>query len=155
MNTLVVEPLAKVVTFDLNNMWVELADGRKLGIPLAYFPRLRNATTEQREKYEISGGGTGLHWDELNEDISVKALLMGVGDRTLPSSKSATRKTLTDPYNANLSITMVRPPIRRSIRLPILPRCERQPMSWNRNLHHLNIWKCRIKQFSIFINTVC
>ena len=57
-----------------------------------YFPRLLNATKEQREKYEISGGGTGLHWDEINEDISVKTLLMGVGDRTLQSSKSATEK---------------------------------------------------------------
>lgn len=92
MNTLVVEPLAKAVTFDLNNMWVELADGRKLGVPLAYFPRLLNATKEQREKYEISGGGTGLHWDEIDEDISVKALLMGVGDRTLPSSQAAIGK---------------------------------------------------------------
>lgn len=92
MNTLVVEPLAKVVTFDLNNIWVALADGREIGIPLAYFPRLLNATKEQREKYEISGGGTGLHWDEINEDISVKALLMGIGDRTLTSSKSATGK---------------------------------------------------------------
>ncbi len=92
MNTLVVEPLAKLVTFDLSNMWVELADGRKLGIPLAYFPRLLNATKEQLEKYEISGGGTGLHWDEINEDISVKGLLMGVGDRTIPSSQSAIGK---------------------------------------------------------------
>lgn len=92
MNTLVVEPLAKVVTFDLNNMWVELADGREIGIPLAYFPRLLRATQEQREKYEISGGGTGIHWDEIDEDISVKGLLMGVGDRTLPSSQSAIGK---------------------------------------------------------------
>ncbi len=82
MNTLVLEPLAKNITFDSNNMWIELADGRELGIPLVYFPRLLHATPEQREKYEISGGGTGLHWDELDEDISVKALLMGIGDRT-------------------------------------------------------------------------
>jgi hypothetical protein len=81
------EPLAKRVTFDKNNMWVELADGRNIGIPLAYFPRLLHATQKQRSKYEISGGGTGIHWDELDEDISVKNLLMGIGDRTRHSSK--------------------------------------------------------------------
>lgn len=63
-------------------MWVELADGRTLGVPLAYFPRLLQATPSQREKYTISGGGTGLHWDDLDEDISVTNLLLGIGDRT-------------------------------------------------------------------------
>lgn len=72
--------LAKSVNFDSSMMWVDLVDGRKLGVPLAYFPRLLNATPEQRSRYEISGGGSGLHWDELNEDISVDGLLAGVGD---------------------------------------------------------------------------
>ena len=85
MNVLVAEPLAKNITFDSDNMWLELADGRKLGVPLAYFPRLLRATPEQWKNYEISGGGSGLHWDELDEDISVKALLLGIGDRTRPS----------------------------------------------------------------------
>lgn len=74
--------LAIAVSFDANSMWVDFADGRKLGVPLAYFPRLLNATPKQREHYEISGGGSGLHWDELNEDISVENLLLGIGDRT-------------------------------------------------------------------------
>ena len=86
MNTLVSEPVAKQIRFDADAMWIELADGRQLGIPLAYFPRLLNAGPEQRSKYTISGGGTGLHWDDLNEDISVPALLMGVGDRTRKTS---------------------------------------------------------------------
>lgn len=82
MNTLVSEPLAKTIRFDSDTMWVELEDGRKLGIPLAYFPRLLNASPAQRQKYTITGGGTGLHWDHLDEDISVPALLMGIGDLT-------------------------------------------------------------------------
>jgi hypothetical protein len=82
MNTLISEPLAKKISFDSDSMWVELADGRQMGIPLAYFPRLLNATDVQRNKYVISGGGTGLHWDDLDEDISVRALVMGIGDRT-------------------------------------------------------------------------
>lgn len=86
MSTSVSEPLAKRVSFDPDMIWVDLADGRRLGVPLAYFPRLLNATPEQREKYTISGGGTGLHWDDLDEDISVPALLAGVGDRTRKAS---------------------------------------------------------------------
>ena len=82
MNTLISEPLAKKVTFDSDTMWVELADGRQMGVPLAYFPRLLNATETQRNKYVISGGGTGVHWDDLDEDISIPALVMGIGDRT-------------------------------------------------------------------------
>ena len=82
MNTLISEPLAKRITFDSDTMWIELADGRQMGVPLAYFPRLLNATDAQRDKYVISGGGTGLHWDDIDEDISVQALVMGIGDRT-------------------------------------------------------------------------
>jgi hypothetical protein len=81
MSVLVTDPQAVRLSFDNEYMWVELADGRQLGVPLAYFPRLLNATPEAREKFVISGGGTGLHWDELDEDISVPALLSGIGDR--------------------------------------------------------------------------
>jgi len=88
VNTLTSNPLTKELTFDSNNMWIQLTDGRKLGVPLVYFPRLLHATTAQLNNYEISGGGIGLHWDELDEDISVKGLLMGVGDRTQPSEKT-------------------------------------------------------------------
>lgn len=73
--------LAKNVEFDENNMWVELTDGRKLSVPLAYFPRLLKATEEQRRSYIISGGGVGLHWDDLDEDINVENLLLGIYDK--------------------------------------------------------------------------
>ncbi len=77
---------AKSLRFDDNSMWVDLADGRSLGIPLAWFPRLLAATPEQRQQYEISGGGTGLHWPGLDEDISVAGLLAGRGDQTVVPS---------------------------------------------------------------------
>ena len=86
MNTLVAEPCATRLRFDADVMWVELADGRQLGVPLAYFPRLLRATPAVRDKYTLSGGGTGIHWDDLDEDISVPALLLGVGDRTRKAS---------------------------------------------------------------------
>ncbi len=89
MNTLAFEPRARKVRFDNYNMWVELTDGRQLGVPIAYFPRLLNATQAHRNDYIISGGGTGIHWDELDEDISVKGLLLGIGDRTTPARKAS------------------------------------------------------------------
>lgn len=77
MTTLNFKPLAKTIKFDDSMMWVELNDGRTLGTPLVYFPRLLNASKQQRECFEISGGGIGLHWEELDEDIHVGYLLMG------------------------------------------------------------------------------
>ena len=82
MNTLAVEARASKVWFDAENLWVLLQDGRQLSVPLAYFPRLLKASPEKRKKYELSGGGTGIHWDELDEDISVPALLVNQGDLT-------------------------------------------------------------------------
>jgi hypothetical protein len=64
------------VRFDENSLWVDLADGRVIAAPLAWFPRLLHATPEQRVRFELSPGG--LHWEELDEDISVAGLLAGV-----------------------------------------------------------------------------
>ena len=75
---------ATELSFDSNMMWLTLADGRRLGVPLAYFPRLLAATPQKRQQFEFSGNGTGIYWDELDEDISVQGLLLGVGDRTNP-----------------------------------------------------------------------
>jgi len=72
---------AQSIKFDDNNMWVQLTDGRQLGIPLVYFPRLLEASETELQNYEISGGGIAIHWDTLNEDISVEGLLLGFGDR--------------------------------------------------------------------------
>ena len=72
------EPLA--VRFDDDAMWVDLADGRTLGVPLAWFPRLLHATPAEREACSLSRDG--IHWDGLDEDVSVAGLLAGRGDRT-------------------------------------------------------------------------
>ncbi len=74
--------LAKAVSFDDDMMWVDLTDGRRLGVPLAFFPRLLHAKPAQRAEVVISGGGQGLHWDSLDEDIHVGNLVLGMGDRT-------------------------------------------------------------------------
>ncbi|WP_302057801.1 DUF2442 domain-containing protein [Paraburkholderia sp. CNPSo 3272] len=71
---------AKEVRFDDCTMWVELSDGRTLGVPLAWFPRLLHATPEQRAACDI--GRYGLHWEFIDEDISIEDLLAGRGDMT-------------------------------------------------------------------------
>jgi hypothetical protein len=69
--------LAKSVEFDNELMYVHLTDGRIIGVPLIWFHTLHTATLEQRENYEIGGGGISLHWPELDEDLSVANLMAG------------------------------------------------------------------------------
>jgi uncharacterized protein DUF2442 len=69
--------LAKSVNFDEDMMHVSLTDGRRISVPILSFPLLREATPDQRTKYEIGGGGTSLHWPELDEDLSVAGLIAG------------------------------------------------------------------------------
>ncbi|MFN7695901.1 MAG: DUF2442 domain-containing protein [Burkholderiales bacterium] len=71
---------ANAVRFDADSMWVHLDDGRVLSVPLAWFPRLLAATAEQLAQFEISP--RGIHWEALDEDISVDGLLAGHGDLT-------------------------------------------------------------------------
>jgi len=69
--------LAKSVDFDADMMHVLLTDGRRISVPIAWFPLLLKASAEQRTKYEIGSGGASLHWPELDEDLSVAGLLAG------------------------------------------------------------------------------
>ncbi len=82
MSTLTFDASATKIWFDNENMWIALADGRQLSVPLIYFPRLLNASSEQRNNFELSGGGTGIHWEEIDEDISVSGLILGNKDLT-------------------------------------------------------------------------
>ncbi len=70
----------KSVRFDADSMWVELQDGRTLGVPLAWFPRLLAASPDALAAVELSP--RGLHWPALDEDISIAGLLAGRGDQT-------------------------------------------------------------------------
>ena len=69
--------LAQSISFNEDSMHVELTDGRTVSVPLPWFPRLYAAQPEQRRRAGIGGGGRGLHWDELDEDVSVAGLLAG------------------------------------------------------------------------------
>lgn len=74
MNTSTVEvrPLARNVEVTQHELRVELADGRRLAVPLEWFPRLLNASEEERQRWELLGDGDGIHWPEADEDLSVQ-----------------------------------------------------------------------------------
>ena len=63
------------IKVDSRHLTVYLVDGRKLEVPLAWFPRLLNATAAQRNKYRLIGNGVGIHWPKIDEDLSVDGLL--------------------------------------------------------------------------------
>jgi hypothetical protein len=75
------------VRFDEHTMWVDLTDGRTLGVPLAWFPRLLHAAPAERERVEMSRNG--LHWEGIDEDISIAGLLAGRGDVTRHANAAA------------------------------------------------------------------
>jgi hypothetical protein len=60
-----------------DTLTVSLMDGRAISVPLTWYPRLLNATFAQRQKWEIAGGGYGIHWPEIDEDLSTEGLLRG------------------------------------------------------------------------------
>lgn len=63
------------VSVDSRTLDVVLADGRRLSAPLEWFPRLRNASEQQRANWRLIGAGVGIHWDEIDEDIAIGTLL--------------------------------------------------------------------------------
>jgi hypothetical protein len=72
------------VRFDQHSLIVDLMDGRTISVPLAWYPRLLNATAEQRSNWEKAGAGYGIHWPDIDEDLSTEGLLRGA-----PAAKAA------------------------------------------------------------------
>ena len=79
MDTLAVElhPLAHSISYTKESIVVGLVDGRTISVPLAWFPRLSQATEKQLNNWELLGDGEGIHWPEIDEDLSVLGLLTG------------------------------------------------------------------------------
>ena len=65
------------VFFDPDTLSVRLKDGRTISVPLAWYPRLLSATPGHRDNWKIAGGGYGIHWPEIDEDLSTEGLLRG------------------------------------------------------------------------------
>jgi len=80
MNTLAIQiemPSAKRVVVSDDTLSVDLADGRTISVPIEWFPPLLHATAEERAKWRVIGNGEGIHWEDIDEDISVEGLLAG------------------------------------------------------------------------------
>ena len=75
MDTLLQSVRAASVAFEDAALCVALMDGREIRVPIEWFPRLRDATGPQRAKWRLIGGGVGIHWEDLDEDVSVAGLL--------------------------------------------------------------------------------
>jgi hypothetical protein len=73
-----VDERVRNVHFTEETISVDLMDGRTITLTLVWYPRLLNATTEQRSQWEVCGGGFGIHWEEIDEDLSTKGLLRGI-----------------------------------------------------------------------------
>lgn len=65
------------VSFEEDRLVVDLMDGRTIAVPIAWYPRLQSATPDQRAKWEVAGAGYGIHWPQIDEDLSVEGLLRG------------------------------------------------------------------------------
>jgi Protein of unknown function (DUF2442) len=77
MSTLTAEARAQSVTVTEDTLVVDLNDGRTISVPLAWYPRLLHGTAEERNNWRLIGGQEGIHWPDLDEDISVAGLLAG------------------------------------------------------------------------------
>ena len=80
------------VAFDADRLIVDLMDGRTISVPLAWYPRLHAATPEQRTRWEIAGGGYGIHWPDVDEDLSTEGMLRGA-----PAAKDGSRDRFVSP----------------------------------------------------------
>ncbi len=103
-----VEAVAMEVACTEDELGVVLSDGRTITVPLAWFPRLLGASTEQRAHWELIGGGVGIHWEAVDEDISVASLLqpenfMRLPENALqPASRARRRAKGREPVRAAL-----------------------------------------------------
>ncbi len=80
MSILAVEievPSAEMVTITEDTLTVDLSDGRTISVPLAWFPRLLHSTAKERNNWRLIGKGQGIHWEDIDEDISVEGLIAG------------------------------------------------------------------------------
>ncbi len=87
------EPRIRALRVTNDSIVADLADGRTISVPLAWSWRLSDATPEQREHFEIMGSGQGVHWPDLDEDISAQGMLSGIPARRLKTTARSQRKS--------------------------------------------------------------
>lgn len=77
ISTRVADERVTAVRFEDDRLIVDLADGRTIAVPVAWYPRLENATAAERANWEVAGAGYGIHWPDVDEDLSTEGLLRG------------------------------------------------------------------------------
>jgi len=87
------------VTVTSDALAVDLSDGRSIMVPLAWYPRLMHATESERENWRLIGNGYGIHWEDLDEDISVEGLLLG---KLSGESQTSFKRWLSDRASASV-----------------------------------------------------
>ena len=75
LSSINIQPLAVDVSCNRDKLQVTLADGREIAVPLEWYPRLLEATPRERNDWQLLGGGLGIHWEGLDEDVTVESLL--------------------------------------------------------------------------------
>jgi hypothetical protein len=70
--------IATAVHFDTDRMFVTLSDGREISVPITWYPRLAQATPDQRNDWQLIGDGEGIHWPEVDEDLPIAGILLGL-----------------------------------------------------------------------------
>jgi len=80
------------VAIDEDTLSVRLMDGRTISVPLVWYPRLLNATPAERGNWQLAGGGYGIHWPDIDEDLSTEGLLRGAPAPRQPTSKKARKR---------------------------------------------------------------
>ena len=75
LSSITIQPLAVDVSCNSDKLQVVLADGREITVPLKWYPRLLEATPRDRNDWQLLGGGLGIHWESLDEDVTVESLL--------------------------------------------------------------------------------
>ena len=113
ISSLAIEPAAATdVRITSDTLVVELQDGRRVSVPLMWYPRLAEGRPGEGRKWELIGPGIGIHWPELDEDISVEDLLLGLRSNESAASLQRWRTTRRRPANKRMEPTRARSPKR-------------------------------------------
>jgi hypothetical protein len=102
--TLKIDGRVEAVYFTRDSLVVDLMDGRTISVPLTWYPNLLKATPQQRAHWEICGGGYGIHWPEIDEDLSTEGLLRGSPAPSTNRIKTPKQKAIRSVRKARLKI---------------------------------------------------
>lgn len=96
---------AKHVKVTEHALVVDLRDGRSVSVPIEWYPRLAEGRPSERRRWELIGPGIGIHWPDLDEDISVEGLLLGLASNESPASLQRWRTSRRRPANPRMEPT--------------------------------------------------